>query len=144
MSGNERLRDKWPMLNAFGGSHVFLDTEGALAATPDGRIQSAWPYLVRRVLAFCKGLKPRERTNYDAEDVIAELYLALAAKDAASAARARQVHHVRRGHHRPRVVRDPRQGADRPLAAEFVLPDEEVPPGRGSRGAHGPPPHHRR
>ena len=78
---NERIRDKYPLFYAYGEKHKFLDKEGALGATAEGRIKSVWPYIVRRVLSFERILKPRERANFDVEDIVAELWVALASKD---------------------------------------------------------------
>lgn len=77
----EPLHVVYPILSAFGRRHEFLDSDAASRASTEERIRSIWPFLVRRVLAFQKSLKPRERANYDHEDVMAELWLALAKRD---------------------------------------------------------------
>lgn len=82
MSKNERIRDKYPVFDAYGGKHDFLDAGEAAGTTVEGRIRSIWPFIVRRVLAFSETLKPRERVNYDPEDVLTEIWLILAEKDA--------------------------------------------------------------
>jgi DNA-directed RNA polymerase specialized sigma24 family protein len=78
---HERLRDRYPTFFAFGGKHEFLDTEGALATTVEGRIRSIWPYIVGQVLAFQKTLKSRERLHFDPEDTLIEIWVAVARKD---------------------------------------------------------------
>lgn len=81
MSRNERIREKYPFLYAYGDTHAFLAVEEAVNATTEARIRSIWPFIVKRVLAFAESLKPRERVNFDPEDVLSELWVALAEKD---------------------------------------------------------------
>ena len=65
MPQHERIKKKFPALFAFGDHHQFLDDDGAVAATPEARIRSIWPFIVRRVLAFQRTLKARERVNFE-------------------------------------------------------------------------------
>lgn len=81
MKKNERIGDKYPALYTYGGKHAFLTSEEAAAETREARIKSIWPFLVRRVLNFSKTLKPRERVNFDCDDVVNELWAAIAEKD---------------------------------------------------------------
>jgi DNA-directed RNA polymerase sigma subunit (sigma70/sigma32) len=77
----ERLRNKYPMLYAFGDRIEFLAIEDAMNATVDQRIQSVWPFAVERVLQFHRSLKPREQVNCDPEDILTDLYLMLREND---------------------------------------------------------------
>jgi DNA-directed RNA polymerase specialized sigma24 family protein len=76
------LRDAFPITYAFGDRHRPLTPEAAVGATPDERIRSIWPFLVRRVLNFQATLSARERANFDLEDTLAELFIALRDRDA--------------------------------------------------------------
>jgi DNA-directed RNA polymerase specialized sigma24 family protein len=77
------LGERYPALFAFGeGPIEFLSVEQARAATPQERIKSVWPFLVRSTLKFCETLRTRAAINFDPEDVLNELYLVLAEKDA--------------------------------------------------------------
>lgn len=78
---DEPLRDRYPLFSAFGEEQEFLDPEESIGATTEERIVSIWPFLKRRASAFCKSLKPRERVNFDPEDVLIELWIALKEKD---------------------------------------------------------------
>lgn len=78
---SERLRDKYPMFFAFGAKQTFLATEEAVKSEVTERIRSIWPFLVKRVLAFHASLKVRERTNFDPEDTLTELWIELAEND---------------------------------------------------------------
>lgn len=79
---DDSLRDQYPLLFAFGGDPIPPLTHAqAIAATPQERIRSVWPFLVRTVLDFADTLRPRDRANFDPEDVITELYLTLLEKD---------------------------------------------------------------
>lgn len=80
MSRSERTRDKYPMIDAFGGKHEFLGDGGEFVDT-EARIRSIWPFLVGRAQSFQSTLKPRERVNTDIEDTISALYIALVEKD---------------------------------------------------------------
>ncbi len=82
MSVQERLRDRYPTFFAYGSRQSFLDTESAIAATVEDRIRSVWPFIVRRAVWFSSTLKPRERVNFDPEDLVTELWATLAEKDA--------------------------------------------------------------
>jgi RNA polymerase sigma factor (sigma-70 family) len=67
---------------AFGdGPTKFLTHEEAIAASPNERLQSVWPFLVDSVIRFELTLRPRERANFDAEDVLTELVVKLLEKD---------------------------------------------------------------
>ena len=81
MQRRDRIRDRYPIFSAYGGEHEFLTTEAAIAATPEARIRSIWPFIVRRVIKFQESLKHRERANFDHEDTLTELWVALAEKD---------------------------------------------------------------
>lgn len=77
----QSLKARHPLLFAYGDEQVFLTTEEAVAATREERIRSVWPFICRRVLEFCKTLKPRERACLDPEDALAEIWIELAQKD---------------------------------------------------------------
>lgn len=81
MSKNERLRDKYPIFYAYEGRHEFLGADDAAGKTLDERIKSVWPFIISCVRSFEKTLSVRERANYDMEDVVSEIWLALAEKD---------------------------------------------------------------
>lgn len=70
-----------PALYSFGRRQVFLADDVAGDATTAERIQSVWAYLTQKVLVFERTLKPRERINYDAEDVVQTLYIKLSEQD---------------------------------------------------------------
>lgn len=55
-------------------------TEQAVATT-DERIASVWPFMITRAAKFADSLKDRQRSNYDMEDVLTEIYLELRTKD---------------------------------------------------------------
>lgn len=78
---DEPLRDRYPLFSAFGEEQEFLGPEESIEASTEARIVSIWPFLKRRASAFCKSLKPRERVNFDPEDVLLELWVALREKD---------------------------------------------------------------
>lgn len=82
MSRRSSLRDQYPALFSYGDQHKFLTTEEAELATPEERIRSIWPFLVRRILLFQARLKPREKVNFDPEDTLSELFIILMEKDA--------------------------------------------------------------
>jgi hypothetical protein len=78
----QALREQYPVIFAFGeGKIPPLTHEQAIAATPEERIRSVWPFLVKSVLKFADTLRPRDLANYDPEDVLTELYIALMEKD---------------------------------------------------------------
>jgi hypothetical protein len=81
MSRADRIREKYPLFYAYGDTHKFLDAAEAVAATPEERIQSIWPFLVGRVRFFQGTLKSRERVNFDPEDTLSELFVLLLSKD---------------------------------------------------------------
>jgi hypothetical protein len=81
MSKNDRIRDRYPIFDAYGGKHEFLGIEEAAETTVEGRIKSIWPFIVSQVRLFSLTLNPRERVNYDPEDVLSEIWLTLAEKD---------------------------------------------------------------
>jgi DNA-directed RNA polymerase sigma subunit (sigma70/sigma32) len=81
MANNDRLRKKFPVFFAFGEHHQFLGRDEAQAVTPEARIRSIWPFILRRVVAFQRSLKSRERVNFDPEDTITELVVKLLEKD---------------------------------------------------------------
>lgn len=82
MSKNEEIRSRFPIFDAYGKTHEFLDEAETVAATVEGRIKSVWPFIVSRVLEFSRTLKGRERINFDPEDILTELWVVLADKDA--------------------------------------------------------------
>lgn len=69
-------QQEYPLLYCHG--NVDFQAE---ALTADDRIKSAWPFLASRVKSFYKTMKPRERSNYDPEDLMAELYIVLRHRD---------------------------------------------------------------
>lgn len=78
----QALREQYPVIFAFGEGRIPpLTHEEAIAATAEGRIKSVWPFLVKSVLKFADSLRPRDLANYDPEDVLTELYIALKEKD---------------------------------------------------------------
>lgn len=79
---NEPATTRWPILGAFGdGPHEFLNDEAAATAATADRIRSVWPYLVSKVSAFQRRLKPHEKIAFDIEDTLAELFVKLAERD---------------------------------------------------------------
>jgi hypothetical protein len=80
--GSESLRGNYPSFNAFGVVPRLLTADEAIGATTNERIGSVWLYLVRRANKFVKTLRPYEQSNFDVEDVLMELYVTLAEKDA--------------------------------------------------------------
>lgn len=81
MTSRNRIKDQYPVFQAFGDQFEFLDVESAVNATPEDRIKSIWPFIVRRVLHFHATLKARECANFDPEDTITELWVKLRMKD---------------------------------------------------------------
>ena len=76
-----RLSQQFPLLFAFGEGPAPLTTEVAIAATRAERIQSVWPFMVKKALAFRHQMKPRESANVDLEDFLLSLWVALADRD---------------------------------------------------------------
>lgn len=76
-----RLGSDFPLFIAFGERPAFLSAEDTAEATTEGRIKSIWAFLVRKALNFHRTLKPQEKVNFDLEDLLAELYVALAERD---------------------------------------------------------------
>lgn len=81
MRTNDHMKDRWPSLFSYSGTHKFMDADASVEASFEDRIKSIWPFTVRRVLRFVKTLKPRELSNYDPEDILGEIMLKLAEKD---------------------------------------------------------------
>lgn len=54
--------------------------EQAEANTED-RIASVWPFMIRKSASFVESLRDRQRSNYDLEDVLTEIYVELRTKD---------------------------------------------------------------
>lgn len=81
MASEVRQQDRYPIFSAFGDKQEFLTHEEAVAADAQERIRSIWPFMKNRVTAFSKTLKPRERVNFDPEDILAELYVVMIEKD---------------------------------------------------------------
>jgi DNA-directed RNA polymerase specialized sigma24 family protein len=77
----DQIRDHYPCFYAFGDHHRFLSAEEAINASFEDRIRSIWPFMVRRVLAFQASMKPRDKVNFDPEDVLTEIVLALLEND---------------------------------------------------------------
>jgi DNA-directed RNA polymerase specialized sigma24 family protein len=76
------LRQRYPLLAAYGNEPLkFLSHAEAIAAGPQDRIRSIWPFLVRLVLEFGETLNARAAANYDPEDVLADLVITLTEKD---------------------------------------------------------------
>lgn len=76
-----QINEQYPCFFAFGRKHKFLSSEEASNATVEDRIRSIWPFIVHRVLAFHASLKPRDRVNYDPEDVLIEVVIVLLEND---------------------------------------------------------------
>jgi hypothetical protein len=72
---------RYPVLAAFGDHVQFLSQAEAASASRDERIRSVWPFLTQLVLEFAATLPPRARGNFDPEDILLELYVALCQKD---------------------------------------------------------------
>ena len=81
MARQDRFRDRYPLCHHMGRDFAPLDDDAASAATPEERIKSVWPFMVRRVSAFQATLGPRSRANFDLEDTLAECWIALAERD---------------------------------------------------------------
>jgi DNA-directed RNA polymerase specialized sigma24 family protein len=82
MRGKRSLSQDYPMMFAFGAERLVFETSDlAAVATPDERIRSVWPFLVRAVLAFQKRLKDRERANFDCEDTLSSIFIDLRERD---------------------------------------------------------------
>lgn len=80
--GRRALREQYPVIFAFGEDPIApLTHDEAIAATTHERIRSVWPFLVKTVLNFAETLRPRDLANYDAEDVLIDLYASLLEKD---------------------------------------------------------------
>jgi DNA-directed RNA polymerase specialized sigma24 family protein len=78
----ESISSRFPLLCVFGEQrHQFLANGAASTATTEQRLRSVWPFLVRRVLSFSKTLAPRDRANFDAEDILAQLVAKIAERD---------------------------------------------------------------
>ena len=76
------IQETHPLLFAFGVEPIApLENEAAIAASRDERIKSVWPFLVKSVTAFQATLRAREAANFDAEDVLLELWATIAHKD---------------------------------------------------------------
>lgn len=76
------MRYRYPALNAYGSKHKFLSDEEAVAASAEERIRSIWPFLVKRIMSFQATLSPRDRVNFDHDDVLVELWVSLRENDA--------------------------------------------------------------
>ncbi len=80
MKKNERQR--YPIFSAYAGTQAFIGSADRGEGLPfEDRVKSIWPFLVRRCSSFHASLKPREKTNYDPEDILSEVWVALAEKD---------------------------------------------------------------
>lgn len=71
-------KSRYPLLRVYGSRTTFLTDEEVGNASAADRIKSIWPFVVGRVLSFSSTLKPREKVNFDSEDVAAEIWIALA------------------------------------------------------------------
>ena len=72
---------RYPVLSAFGASPKRLTAEDEAIASFDDRIGSIWHFIAKKVLSFVETLRPRERANYDPEDLLMELFCKLQEKD---------------------------------------------------------------
>jgi hypothetical protein len=70
-----------PVFFAFGKYHKFLTIEEASVATPEERISSIWPFIVKQSIIFLGTLHTRELVNFDADDVLLEIWIELRQKD---------------------------------------------------------------
>lgn len=70
-----------PVFFVFGHYHRFLNLDEASSATPEERITSVWPFVVKQVSAFISSLHQRELVNFDADDVLIEVWIELRQKD---------------------------------------------------------------
>jgi hypothetical protein len=74
-------RSEHPLCFALGSFHNFLSAEQAATCTPEERIKSVWPYILNTVRGFTRTLTPRELANYDEEDVLIEVWIAIKERD---------------------------------------------------------------
>lgn len=58
-----------------------LSTQEAINATREERIHSVWRMMVHETRRFLSKSKYRNRANFDAEDILSELWIALAERD---------------------------------------------------------------
>ena len=70
-----------PLCLALGTYHKFLTSDQAASSTPNERITSVWPYICNKASEFTATLTPRERANFDVEDVITEIWLYIRERD---------------------------------------------------------------
>ncbi len=71
-----------PSQYCFGTDHLRPLTRAEEVGAPfETRLKGIWPYLVKSVNRHVAGLTPRERANYDADDLMTEVALALWRKD---------------------------------------------------------------
>jgi len=71
----------YPVFFAFGRYHKFLSLDEARAATPEERITSIWPFVVKQATLFIASLHARELANFDADDILLEVWIELRQKD---------------------------------------------------------------
>ncbi len=72
---------RYPLVQAFCEGAAKLTTEQAMAATRDERIKSVGYFMLRQINSFASTMRPRERANFDVEDMWTELYTVVAKQD---------------------------------------------------------------
>lgn len=79
----DKIRDNrdHPLCLALGTYHQFLNSDQAASSTPNERIRSVWPYICSKAREFTATLTPRERANFDEEDVITEIWVYIRERD---------------------------------------------------------------
>ena len=69
------------VVRAFGENVEYLTPEEAGSATPNERLESVWPFIVREATRFWNRLSAHEKPSVDLEDVIGELAIEVLQKD---------------------------------------------------------------
>ncbi len=75
------IRKNFPLAYCFGERQVAMTQEELIQATPNVRLQSVWPALASRVVAFQKTLTVAEQAAFDIEDTLSELAIVLLERD---------------------------------------------------------------
>lgn len=70
-----------PLCLAFGSYHQFFTSDQAAKSTPESRILSIWPYICNKVREFTATLTARELCNFDEEDILLEVWIAIRERD---------------------------------------------------------------
>lgn len=70
-----------PIYSKYADNAKQLSTEEAIKATREERIHSVWRMMVHETRRFLSKTKYRNRANFDAEDILSELWIALAERD---------------------------------------------------------------